>query len=289
MRSLIETRGQGGLPATVLGVTGESDVPTRVITTRMWIDVVHEVGRAETITSRRMDPAVVAARFDINLPYDRELSGAQMRRARRDDLRRWGRSVVRDSSKGAFVRPALRSIRAASWMTRSAINSAADLRERRHGQAGLRTVAGDAESVVTGERIAILAEFSTGDRVRPWALTMAGALAAAGYPCLLVCARDGGHPVKAPDTVPDGIAVVARANVNYDFGAWAAALDAYPALTTAAHVLLTNDSIIGPLPPDSPGLRATLDLAEELLTSTSRATSAYSIPQTDRASTAATS
>lgn len=262
VRALIEARSPGGRPVTVLGVAGNIEVPTRVITRPMWIDVVHELGRAEMITSRRVDPKVVEDKFDIDLPYDRELSGARLRRARRGDLRRRGRNLMRDPKRGALAIPALRAVRAASWMTRGAINTAADLAERRRGTAGLRLVAGDPEAVVSGDRVAVLAEFSREERVRPWALVMAGALSAAGYPCLLVCSRERGGAVSAPDSLPDGVAVVSRANVKYDFGAWAAALDAYPVIVGAAHVLLTNDSIIGPLPPDSPGLRKTLVLGE---------------------------
>ncbi|KAB7744825.1 hypothetical protein GA707_09640 [Nostocoides sp. F2B08] len=262
VRSLIEARAEGVPPTTVVGVTAEDDVPQRRISRPMWIDVVHEAGRAEMITSRRVHPKVVADRFDIDLAYDQELSGAALLKARRGDFRRLGRNIMRDPRRGALAIPALRSIRSASWMAQGAVNSAADLRARRRGTAGLHVVAGDPDSVVSGDRIAVLAEFSHEDRVRPWALVMAGALAAAGYPCLLVCSRERGSAVTAPDAVPHGVAIVSRANAKYDFGAWAAALDAHPALTQAGHVLLTNDSVIGPLPSDSPGLRATLDRAE---------------------------
>lgn len=262
VRSLIEARVEDTPPTTIVGISGHDAVRHRPITTPMWIDVVHEVGRAESITSLRVHPKVVEDRFDIDLAYDRELSGAALLKARRGDLRRVGRNIMRDPKKGALAIPALRAIRAVSWMARGATNTAADRRDRRRTKGGLRPVAGDPESLLHGDRVAVLAEFSGEDRVRPWALVMAGALAAAGYPCLLVCSREVGRPVTAPAFPPAGVAVVSRANVNYDFGAWAAALDAYPALAEAAHVLLTNDSIIGPLPPDSYGLRATLDRGE---------------------------
>src|SRR5699024_11100728 len=66
VRSFGEVRLEGEAPVTVLGVQDE-DVPQRRVRGPMWIDVLHEVGRAETITSRRVDPAVVEARFDIEL------------------------------------------------------------------------------------------------------------------------------------------------------------------------------------------------------------------------------
>jgi hypothetical protein len=262
LRSLIEVRVNGSLPTTVVGVTDQDEIPQRRISEPMWIDVVHEVGRAELITTRRLDPAIIDELFDVDLAYDRTLSGARLRKARRGDLRRRGRNLMRDPKQGARITPVLRSVRAASWLGRSAVNSAVDRRDRRRGTAGLRPVAGDPEAVVANDRLAVLAEFSGEDQVRPWALVMAKALAAAGYPCLVVCSRDRGRAVTEPEDLPDDVAVASRVNVNYDFGAWAAALEAYPGIAERAHVLLVNDSIIGPLPPDSPGLQAALQRGE---------------------------
>lgn len=76
---------------------------------------------------------------------------------------------------------------------------------------------------------------------------MAEALAGVGYPVWVACARERGRPVSAPQPLPSGVAVVSRANARYDFGSWAAVLQAHPHVRQARHVLLTNDSIIGPL------------------------------------------
>ncbi len=43
-----------------------------------------------------------------------------------------------------------------------------------------------------------------------------------------------------------GVTVVRRPNLGYDFGSWATALDRYPAIATSPHVLLLNDSLVGP-------------------------------------------
>ena len=43
--------------------------------------------------------------------------------------------------------------------------------------------------------------------------------------------------------------MVRRANVGHDFGSWAAALAAWPALALAERVLLVNDSVLGPFAP----------------------------------------
>lgn len=49
--------------------------------------------------------------------------------------------------------------------------------------------------------------------------------------------------------VPDGVAVVRRANTAYDFGSWAYALRTWPQLAHKDLVVLTNDSLVGPLGP----------------------------------------
>lgn len=122
-------------------------------------------------------------------------------------------------------------------------------------------MAGDPEAVLAGDRVAVLAEFAADEAVRPWALRMAAALAEVGYPALVVSAREGGRRVAAPPELPPGIAIVSRANARYDFGSWAAALDAWPDLA-AKRVLLTNDSIIGPLSGTSRELSTLLRRAE---------------------------
>lgn len=177
-------------------------------------------------------------------------------------VQRWGEAVLRNPKADRVLRPALREARSVRWRAGAAVNAAAEgLRRRRSGDA-LTTVAGNPETVTSGERVAVLAEFDRGPHVRPWALRMAGALAAAGYPCLVVASRDLAGPVQAPDDLPDGVAIVARGNVRLDFGAWAAALEAFPGLQRARHVLLTNDSIIGPLAPGHVEVRALLDRGE---------------------------
>jgi lipopolysaccharide biosynthesis protein len=48
---------------------------------------------------------------------------------------------------------------------------------------------------------------------------------------------------------PPGVTVVRRPNIGYDFGSWATALDRFPAIATSPHVLLLNDSLVGPFQP----------------------------------------
>ena len=92
-----------------------------------------------------------------------------------------------------------------------------------------RLVAGDLDAVLGADRIVVLAEYSLGGRLRPEALSGAAGWAAAGVPTLVVAARDAwSAKTLQVDPLPDGVAVVRRPNVGYDFGSWGAALAAYP-------------------------------------------------------------
>ena len=113
-----------------------------------------------------------------------------------------------------------------------------------------RPVAGDLEAVLGSDRVVVLAEYSLGGRLRPEALTGAAAWAAAGVPTLIVAARDAwSSKTLQVDPLPDGVAVVRRPNVGYDFGSWGAALTAYPEIAAKSLVVLTNDSLAGPFGP----------------------------------------
>jgi lipopolysaccharide biosynthesis protein len=113
-----------------------------------------------------------------------------------------------------------------------------------------RLVAGDLDAVLGADRVAVLAEYSLGGRLRPEALRGAAAWADAGVPTLIVAARDAWSPKTLQvDPLPDGVAVVRRPNVGYDFGSWGAALTAYPQIAAKSLVVLTNDSLAGPYAP----------------------------------------
>ncbi len=74
-----------------------------------------------------------------------------------------------------------------------------------------------------------------------------------GYQTVLVSAAEAPGPIGrvctwAPDSpsIPGATTVLRRANVGYDFGSWAAVLEAFPGIRRARRVLLINDSLIGP-------------------------------------------
>jgi lipopolysaccharide biosynthesis protein len=65
---------------------------------------------------------------------------------------------------------------------------------------------------------------------------------------VVVAARDSGvRGVRPPAGLPDRILVLARPNVGYDFGSWRDAFATVDGLAGRPLVVLTNDSLLGPL------------------------------------------
>jgi hypothetical protein len=103
------------------------------------------------------------------------------------------------------------------------------------------------------ERVAVMAHWSVDPEPSRSVVTMLGELAAGGYETVLVSAAEVAGPIgRACSWAPGepemarGTTVLRRANVGYDFGSWAAALEAFPGIRQAPRVLLVNDSLIGP-------------------------------------------
>lgn len=101
-------------------------------------------------------------------------------------------------------------------------------------------------SEVSLDQVAVLAQWSPDSRLTRSVSELAASLVDHGYPVLLVSAADGPDPLRWPGDVPEHVTVLRRRNVGYDFGSWAVALDRYPAIAAADHVLLVNDSMAGP-------------------------------------------
>lgn len=272
--SLIERREPGRLPETVYvakhaRARGHAAV-RQVRAPVMWAQVVHGANVSNIVNGVRVAPAVVAERFDFHLGYDASAKGRQLRWGQVRQLAHLGglwwrhpgeftkwaeaaaitalgtRDWARNSGDGLteWVKDRTRGVRSglrdARWWARERRNA---------GRAGqLRPVAGDVDAVLAGDRVVVLAEWSRGVNLRPCALAAANAYAAAGWPTLVVAARHPWVPVRRP-TVPSGVAVVRRANSAYDFGGWRDALAAFPRIAAKRLVVLTNDSLEGPVGP----------------------------------------
>jgi lipopolysaccharide biosynthesis protein len=93
-------------------------------------------------------------------------------------------------------------------------------------------------------RAAVVAHWSRTPRLSRSVRRLLAELRSGGYTVVLVSTCEASAPLDLADT-PD-VTVLRRANIGYDFGSWAVALDRYPALTGAEHLLLLNDSLAGP-------------------------------------------
>ena len=254
----------------------------------MWAQVVHDLNLSNIVNGPRMDPRVVADRFRFDLGYDADIGGRELLAGRarqagrlaklwashpgeltkaveawtwrlrgthdrpQDDgatltdrvqqLEQDGRARWQGSAVRRRVQDGKKDARRAKWRVQRRLNESLPPTPR--------LVAGDLDAVLGSDRVVVLAEYSLGGRLRPEALSGAAAWAAAGVPTLVVAARDAwSSKTLQVDPLPDGVAVVRRPNVGYDFGSWGAALTAYPEIAAKSLVVLTNDSLAGPYGP----------------------------------------
>jgi hypothetical protein len=254
----------------------------------MWAQVVHDLNLSNIVNGPRLHPRVVAERFRFDLGYDADIAGRALltgRARQAGKLAKLWTSHPGELTKaaeawtwrlrGTHDRPQddgatltdrvqgleqdLRTRWLGSSLRRQLEDGKKDARrtkwrvQRRLNESlppTPRLVAGDLDAVLGADRVVVLAEYSFGGRLRPEALSGAEAWAAAGVPTLVVAARDAWSPKTLQvDPLPDGVAVVRRPNVGYDFGSWGAALTAYPQIAAKPIVVLTNDSLAGPYGP----------------------------------------
>lgn len=127
VRALIAQRTPDRPIATVVddalgdGAGGPREVA--VVDRPMWIDVDHEPADLDPPRGRRVDGRTVSERFSIDLPYDRTMAGAALHTARRNDLRRSGRQVMRDPKLGPLATRAVRGVRSVGWSCEERLTS----------------------------------------------------------------------------------------------------------------------------------------------------------------------
>lgn len=113
----------------------------------------------------------------------------------------------------------------------------------------------DADVTATG-KAALVAQFSTAPRTSRSLLELVTQLSEAGYRCVVSSACEAPETLAWPGDLPPGTVVLRRPNLGYDFGSWSVALDRYPPVAGLGHVILTNDSMVGPFGPIAPLLAA---------------------------------
>jgi len=102
------------------------------------------------------------------------------------------------------------------------------------------------DMVFSKKKIALLAHWDPHGLVDPYVVRYLVALKDIGYATVLISTRAvrlSGDALAAAD------AVLWRGCSGYDFTSWKAAFEYYPALFEAREILLTNDSVFGPMHP----------------------------------------
>lgn len=102
-------------------------------------------------------------------------------------------------------------------------------------------------AIAAGERLAIIASHGDTPRISRSLAALSRALRNAGYPVVLVRASDDQTPLEW--AAPDGVTVLRKPNLGYDFGSWAVGLHHARRHLRRRHVLLANDSLAGPFAP----------------------------------------
>lgn len=101
-------------------------------------------------------------------------------------------------------------------------------------------------------RVAVVAHWSPGTAQSRSAVRLVAELQRGGYAVVVSSTSEATGPLDfgAGDEVDlDALRVLRRPNTGYDFGSWAAALHADPSIAGREHVLLANDSLVGPFGP----------------------------------------
>jgi lipopolysaccharide biosynthesis protein len=98
----------------------------------------------------------------------------------------------------------------------------------------------------TPERLALLVHWSDTAIVSRSFRTLVREFSDNGYLPVVISACEADGPLDWSGGLVSDAIVLRKPNVGYDFGSWAVGLDALPFAATAEHVVLANDSLVGP-------------------------------------------
>jgi hypothetical protein len=105
---------------------------------------------------------------------------------------------------------------------------------------------GSAEGFGSPERAALLVQWSQHAGLNRSFTTLANECASAGYQVVVVSACEDPAPLDWRGKRPGNVVVIRKPNIGYDFGSVAVGLHLLPSIATARHVIVANDSMIGP-------------------------------------------
>ncbi|TDE96113.1 hypothetical protein EXU48_07725 [Occultella glacieicola] len=105
---------------------------------------------------------------------------------------------------------------------------------------------GASEVLAAAKKVAIVAQYSPDGRVCRSLTEYLREFVEHGYTCLVISTAPHDAELFWSMPPPVGVAVARRRNLGYDFGSWSVGLDTFPHLAGLDHVVLTNDSMVGP-------------------------------------------
>jgi hypothetical protein len=100
---------------------------------------------------------------------------------------------------------------------------------------------------LTNSSIAIVAQFSTSPTITESLARYIETFLSKGFSVVLVSACESQSKIQLNPEIKSKITLIRKPNLGYDFGSWAIALDVFPEILNANRLILTNDSLIGPL------------------------------------------
>ena len=97
------------------------------------------------------------------------------------------------------------------------------------------------------ERVCLFSQFDVDNKVDKHVLNYLAALKSEGFKLILISSNLDldSHSRAVAEQLCD--VVISRENHGYDFAGWALAMDLFPSLFDAEQILLTNDSVYGPM------------------------------------------
>jgi lipopolysaccharide biosynthesis protein len=114
-----------------------------------------------------------------------------------------------------------------------------------------------APELAEAPRVAVLAHWSRRPQLSRSASTLVQQLQLHGYRVVVVSGCESPKPLAFGEDVDvDGLVVLRKPNVGYDFGSWTVGLQLCPGAEAAERTLLVNDSMAGPFADLGPLLEA---------------------------------
>ena len=95
-------------------------------------------------------------------------------------------------------------------------------------------------------KIALFAHWSSREVVSLSTQILVSNLLDSGYQVILISACESPAPLVIDAKIKERITIVRKANLGYDFGSWSTGIQLFPEVVGAEHVIIVNDSLIGP-------------------------------------------